>query len=280
MINILFPPGAFGSTLEFCIRYFSNEHFDDSLIVENSFTSDGAMHAFKKEFHTGNFNDYRPEYTVASLIYPDFNNKPAVETVLTYKQKFPSHSKTVLIVLGNLVEAEKCTMFQLYRAGDKILPIVYKSKLRFYNVSSTSELEVWQKREMISYHLAQWQKNIFPNENIPTEWLTISFDDVLYYLEDTLIKIFDFLNLTFNNNNIKSFYDIWANKQTYVLNEIDLANNIMEHLNNNEFLEWNKLSLYGEALLQYKIRKNNKQLRCYGVNDFPTNTIELKSIIE
>lgn len=284
MINILFPAGGFGSTLEFCIRHFSNEHFDDSLSIDNSLKSDGSMHAFQKEYHPVTFENYIPEkdYAIATPVYPGLNLLKAAETVLTYKQKFLSKSKTVLITLNTISEAEKCALLMINKVGpEHFLPFQYNAKFKDWGAKSVDDLKIWDKREILSYYIRSFTEEIIlAPEIIPTEWLTISFNDILYHLEDTLVKIFDFLNLTSNNNNIKSFYDIWFNKQTYVLNEIDLVDNIMQHLDNGEFLEWDKLSFYSEALLQYKIIKNNKELKCYGVVDFPTNTIDLKSIIE
>lgn len=284
MINILYPAGAFGSTLEFCIRHFSNEHFDDSLTIDNSLKYDGSMHAFKKEYHPVYFEIYNPEkdYAIATPTYPNWNLLTAAETVLTYKQKFLNESRTVLITLNTIGAAEKCTLLMLNKVGlESFLPFQYSAKFKDWGAESVDDLKIWDKREILSYYIRLFSEDIIlAPEIIPTNWLTVSFDDILYHLEATLVKIFDFLNLTFNNNNIKSFYNSWFGKQRYVLNEIDLVNNIVQHLTNDEFLEWSKLSFYSEAMLQYKIIKNNKKLKCYGVVDFPTNTIELKSIIE
>lgn len=62
------------------------------------------------------------------------------------------------------------------------------------------------------------------------------------------------------------------------VNNIDKLNEILSAFMNNESLTWNDLSITEEAYLQKRLRDSGFDLKCFGLNQFPTNISSLKTI--
>jgi hypothetical protein len=111
MIIVMFPAGTFGSTIEYCLRNFSNEFTS----VPGKVLDDGSMHSFEKEFHPTSakqFSEiYNRPYKIVTPIYPNDDCLSADETIALYKSYLPADQKVLLIYFATVSMAQNNQLF-------------------------------------------------------------------------------------------------------------------------------------------------------------------------
>ena len=48
---------------------------------------------------------------------------------------------------------------------------------------------------------------------------------------------------------------------------------------NGQYSEWEDLSIFDEAWLQWQLRNNKLEIRCEGLDKFPTNSLQLRELL-
>lgn len=279
MITILFPAGAFGSTIEYCIRRFSAE-FET---VNATILDNGSMHSFAKEFHPTTIEQYKDilnSMGIVTPVYPNNSLLSAVESVDEFI-KISKSPRVVFITLNDSAMVERNWLFsyyKIYKIGiDQIIPKTYDKWNK--NYTSDSDMMIWERREWLSFIIKDSIKDFTSAAaTIQPDWLKISSEDIISNFKLTIFRIFDYLGLTFIDDNIDGFIEEWNLKQQYILNEMSLINLILKKICLNEYYSWEKLSLVGEAIIQNRLINLGYNLKCFDLNVFPTNTAELSSL--
>jgi hypothetical protein len=281
MIVVLFPAGGFGSTIEYCVRQFSNELTK----VEAEVLTDGSMHSYKKEFHPCSVDKflkiYDKDYEVVTPTYPNNDRMSATKTVESFKEIVGKSQKVVLIYFSSIAMAERNQLF-LYHKLSSFLPNILGDKHTQWNskYKSYKDMQIFELREALSFFIDQKYENIVDAEIIDNNWLCITPDDILYNFKDTIIKIIDYYELTLDHlQNIDEFYVDWFNKQQYILDEFNTIDNIMDSFKLGQNLSWNKLSILGEATIQSRFRQQGIEIACYNLNQFPTDMASLQQVL-
>ena len=115
MIAIFFPGGAFGSTLEYCIRRFSKEF--ETITAE--ILPDGSMHGYNKEFHPISIDEFKNignNIDIITPIYPNLSLLTVDETVDEFI-KLVKCSKIIFITLDDVKMVERNWLFAYYKIG-------------------------------------------------------------------------------------------------------------------------------------------------------------------
>jgi hypothetical protein len=276
MIAILFPAGAFGSTLEYCVRNFSNELTKVNARVQ----ADGSMHGFTKEFHPTTFEQYMynvgPKHEVITPIYPTLNYTSPVESILHWKNILPKEARTIVIYFDGIEQYERNTLFAFSKIPN-YLQLALKDKAQAWNSAyqSHNDMTIWELREALSFLVCQSNDYVNIDQHVPNNFMKITPDDILFRLPTTLKNILTFCDLTYNDDKLADFYLNWQKKQQYVLNEFKLINEIDSSIKSNRNFSWNKLSIMGEAIIQSRLRRQGVELKCFNLINFPTNTTQL-----
>jgi len=281
MIVVIFPAGAFGSTIEYSIRQFSNELTKiKAYVMEN-----GSMHSYSKEWHPTTISQFKnpANFTVeiATPTYPGLDYLSPLQTLIELKKIIPENKKVIVIHMNTLEMAERTQLFA-YHKIHSFLHSITKDKEKSWNsdYSSFTDMRKYELREALSYYIDQQKNYLEIEKNIIKDWLYISADDILYDFKDTICKIINYCGLTLNNSNsIDAFYTGWFAKQQYILEEFKRINDIIEAINNETYFEWVRLSIFGEAIIQSRLRKNNMEIACFNLDTFPTNTTDLQKVI-
>jgi len=114
-----------------------------------------------------------------------------------------------------------------------------------------------------------------------TNWLMISFDQILYNFPDTIKNIINYLGLTFVDDNLLEFYKDWFAHQLYILDEYNKVNQIVESIIQKKQITWEPLdNIYSEALVQTKLMRAGLIIKCFGINKFPLDTNGVLEIID
>ena len=144
----------------------------------------------------------------------------------------------------------------------------------------------WELREFFSLFYIGWINHWIEAPSFaPNNWLKISTDEILNNSRDTFTKICNFID-EFDDSKItefNKFSDSWPNKQAYLIEEINLVNKIVGSVvSDQEMIAWDPswLCIWSEAMIQRKLRDSGYNLKCSGLDTFPTNSIQLYELLE
>lgn len=292
MIHVLFVPGMFGSTIEHVLRSFTEEYIPTVGVV----ASDGSMHTFVKEFHPYSRKiiesavALKPD-SITTSIYP-FNNTHLPEIISTIEQFILSANtdRWVLLYAPNIQAAELNMLFQYHKiaAGAKIqlgLEIFCGNNLHNVvkwnpNYISWQDMQQWELREWISLFYVGWIQEWIQSQNqVSTSVLKIPCVDILNNFVPTLENIIKHCNLT-QKPGLENFGREWRSKQQYIVDEFELLEQIVSHTTNRQDLTWEPINVIAEAIVQQRLRALGYEIRCDGLNDFPTDSKTLYNLLE
>jgi len=160
-----------------------------------------------------------------------------------------------------------------------------KENLQGWNKDSLDEFDLWELRELLSLYwftiseaeFEGWEnfKRISEHPIITVE----SFRQLDTFMS-TVLEICKHFDVTAREDKLKKLekiYPVWRDKQIH-MDKDQLCEQIANSVTNGEDIDWSKdkLSILDEAWIQKLLRERGNELRCYNLNDFPTNTKELR----
>jgi hypothetical protein len=289
MIHIFFVPGMFGSTVEYVLRSHTNEYEPLTATI----LEDGSMHSFKKEFHpidvsaVKNFKNFHAN-SITTPMYP-FPQSHLPEILHEFEPWLLS-SKSLLIYADSLRSAELNLLFQYYKItiglnrGLDIFCGENQHNIVNWNTSYThwKQMQPWELREWFSLFYTTWVNSWIESYNqVPDSFLKVSNTELLFDTKHSLTKIVDFCNLTCDtSSNLDDFIDTWQQKQNYIVEEFNLLDQITETTLNKIDHSWKDLNIIAESIIQQRLRKHGYEIRCDGLNIFPTDSISLYNLLE
>jgi len=278
MIAILFPAGAFGSTIEYSLREFSV----NLRKVKATITSTGSMHSFHKEFHPITLIELEKiqthNYEIVTPVYPGRNYLDPGATVEKMIKFLPA--KTVFIHFDTVAQFERNLLFCYYKIPN-LIDYILKNKAANWNPEYTQvqQMQPYEIREALSFQFDQANDYLTVQKQTPATWLHVTPDQILYDFGSTLQKMIEYCGLTRDpHTNPDVFYSAWFASQQYILYEFHTTQQILNNLNNNDFA-WQPISIMAEALIQAKLRQQGWEIACYQLNQFPTCTKDLKKVM-
>jgi len=102
---------------------------------------------------------------------------------------------------------------------------------------------------------------------------------MLYDTKLSLIKIINHCGLT-PDGDIDSFVTKWQLAQQYVVDEFDLLDHIVDSAINQKDFSWSPTHVIAEAIVQQRLRTCGYEIRCDGLNNFPTDAKTLYNLLE
>ena len=291
MIIVFFVPGMFGSTIEAMLSSFTSEYSKSNFSLK--ITKDGSMHTFGKQYHPLTKNAIlsiidnpaeicTPIYPVVDAKLPDLAN----DLQVTDKDQI------VLIHATDFKAAELNMLFQYHKISNgvlnKSLDIFcnnnYDNIIKWNkNYSSWQDMQIWELREWFSLFYPNWIQEWIDSKNVnfKTSSLKVRNSDLLNGLENTFNEICQYLGLTvIDKTRLTNFCNEWASAQKYIVDEYKLLDLIVENTINNKDFNWQDLNIIAEAIIQQNLRLAGYEIRCYNLNKFPTNSLELNKLLE
>ena len=275
MITVLYPPGAFGSTVEYCLRKFSLELES----VQAQIHQDGSMHTFIKEFHPTTIDQINQsaQWTIATPVYPGNDGLDPVTTVQHIQRNLPTNQKGILIHCDTPQQVARNFLFAYHKIPDFVQRVL-KNKHRDWNPAyeSVDDMQTYEKREALSFLLDSTDNYLQVSPQAHDSWLRVTPDNVLYNFKNTVITMLKHCTLTLDpEHSIDDFYQAWFEKQQYIIAEFQTIQKILHSIDTDP-CEWNTLSIMGEAIAQHGLRAQGLEMACHDLNCFPTTTQELK----
>lgn len=165
-----------------------------------------------------------------------------------------------------------------------------QENLQQWGHNTVDEFKVWELRELLSKYYYDRLLNSITSPLIIAE-LKLKFPDV-YFIEldqlrdnfkQTIYNILQYFEITpaDNWNNITNIHHSWAAKQLH-MNKDQQIDRIVDALLNKGSLDWStwNLTLIDEFVIQRKLSDNNVEIKCWGLDTFPTNTKDLLPLLE
>ena len=297
MISIFFVAGMFGSSIEYMLRMYSNNFLYPVHLRRNhtktsitGIQSDGSMHGFRKESHIGSLSAYEQDID-AEISTPTYPTPDG--TLLKILKVYPlkPSSVNVLLYADSLRAAEINILFQYHKiAVGAVMKqglgifsnAMNKNDIVTWNSKYThwSQMQPWEWREWMSLFYPKWvQEWINSQHEVPDNFLKISNTEMLFRPKDTITRIFDFCNVPITGD-LDLFVNEWAEKQQYVIDEFNVLDDICNNTINNIAFSWEQLHIVASAIVQQRLRSLGYEIRCDGLNTFPTDSTTLYNLLE
>lgn len=288
MIHVLFPAGAFGSTIEYCIRRFSRE-FDE---IPAEITPDGSMHSFAKERHPVTLRDLKELRVrsdgISTPVYPNVDMVSPLDTIAEFKSAIYEDDRVIFVVFPEIRQVIRNRLFAYFKINLGLSwPVVDPSSTKYVKwnpkYTSAADMERWEQREMLSLEFQGFSSMCTVTEASCNNWLIVTPDDFLNNFSNTIKRILVYLDLTLvDEDGLQDFGKLWVSKQQYILDHFKMLEAIVDQTitKSSKNFSWNSLDLVSEALLQYMLRLRGYDTVCYGLNEFPTSTHSLRGHIK
>ena len=290
MIQVFFVPGMFGSTIEYIARSYSNELTP----VAGSILADGSMHSFQKLAHPvcvrqlDEFFKSGRSPEVMTPIYP-FRDQHLPDILDHFDQHELKDKSRILIYADNTRAAELNMLFQYhkissgcYQRGLDIFCHGNEHNITAWDTSYThwSQMQTWQLREWISLFYVDWVSEWIDSvHQVGPEFLTIKNTDFLHDPVATSDNIFKHCKLTMKLG-LADFLQQWQQAQQYVVSEFELLDCIVDCTIANQSLTWQPVNIIAEAIVQQRLRAKGYEIRCDGLDIFPTDAIMFNTLLE
>jgi len=292
VIHVFFDCGSFGSTIEYVLHNYTNHENK----IDGHIMSDGSMHSFKKEYHitdTKQLSDFLsadPGHN--SITTPNYPFKEfKLPALIEYFSTVPSweSDKKILIYQQTLEQAELNLLFKYHKvctsyinAGIGVLFGDNKHNLAGWNQNYThwSQMQAWELREWFSIFYPGWLNEFTTAPtHVSNDWLVITNVDVLHDTVNTFGKIIKYCDLEAQGD-IKTFVKQWQQAQQYIVDEFDLIEKIVNCSVTDYQFEWAPINIIAESVVQQRLRLQGYEIKCDGLNTFPTDSRTLYKLLE
>jgi hypothetical protein len=150
--------------------------------------------------------------------------------------------------------------------------------------TSITDVPVWIRREFLSYYLMPaWFDQI--EWNHLTTWrndrcCTVFVSDLLYDFKNTLEKISKHCNLQYSRSldDLVEYHSTNLSLQKH-LSQDQICKTIITTVLENQNHTWRKLPFVSEVWIQWQLRNQGFEIRCDGLDKFPTNSLQLQKLL-
>ena len=146
------------------------------------------------------------------------------------------------------------------------------------------DIDLWIRREFLSmYLIPSWRSQVewyFPDQWQSTRCQYVFIRNLLHDFENTLANLVEFLQLEIQRpiSALLPYHDQNIKLQKFI-NQDRICDHIIDSILNDKFITWDSLPLPSEAWVQWRLRELGYELRCHGLDIFPTNSVQLKELL-
>jgi len=273
MLNIIAPPGCYGTYIARCLHFYCDPA---KVPYKMTFDAAGSSHSYREIQNKSTDeiqNSHLRDDTLGNLL------DPTITVIIT---GHPNHSldyydnQFIKQSLGNTIE------FLMTHFSKDIIEEKLKQQWN-YTKFFDDQVPIWIIREFWSFCMVDCWKDCYSIEkylNIPH---SISFCCSKLWTDDfyeLLLTICDSVNrqLHESEKNIKNNHMLFLAKQSYH----NAQNRVVSWVNdviNNVDTENPCRTIIDEAYVQYLLRSFGYEIQCNGLNTFPVTSNEMKLII-
>ena len=285
---IAFAGGSYGTYLEWCLT---------SLVEKRNITSPfmltGSSHKFigNRIHDRVNWNIASPKgSTTFASLHPKISNKESLSSNLDQICKkfdnvihlYPARDQLLLVMNNGFTKVWSDWWGRQFSAS--IDPNIIYNNWPVLPSTKITDVPNWVRREFLSFYLMpSWFDQVewyHPDKWNNQKCLVITIKELLYQFESTMERIREVCNLNFVNpiSALEPLHAQNLNNQKF-LHEDEICTTIVDAVLSNKELSWDQRSLVSEAWIQWELRKHGFEIRCDGLDKFPTNSVQLKELL-
>jgi len=288
-IPIIFNGGAYGTYLEWALTTLTNK-----LAVTPPFNQNGNSHLYvgRHLLDMNGWNNYLNSKNLSQFVrlHPKSTKEESISKNLDFIMSsvdkaiylYPDQNSVLLNV--NNFYSKIWTDWWSERLLDTQFADNLYSNWPVKSGTPVDQIPIWILREILSFNLMpSWHDEI--EWHHPSKWqdpkcLVIDIHAILYNFESTLIRIQNFCNLQFTKQikELIPYHNQMLQKQKY-LDQDRLCRQIVHSTVGGNQFNWTELSLVSQSWIQWELRNQGFEIECYGLDIFPTNSIQLKKLI-
>ena len=291
-VPIIFSSGSYGTYLEWCLTTLTTD-----VDVNSPLTANGNSHNFHGNHLFGidgwrqylasstyhSFVRFHPKIYQTDDVYKNLNEISSAVDFFVYL--YPSQH-TLLLALNN-------QFTKMWKDWWKYLFYNYKIDVgKIYSnwpvdpLTPIDQIPNWVKREFLSYYLmpmyfdqVAWD---YPEHHNQHNCMFVSIDNLLYDFKNIIFKIVDRsgVNLVKPIDTLDSHHYQMLSRQKNI-NQDALCKQIIDSIIDQKMFDWldQSLPLVSESYIQWQLRKLGFEIRCDGLDTFPTNSVQLKELL-
>jgi hypothetical protein len=254
------------------------------------------MHTFDKTGHLNtktrleNYlnSDRQIEITTPTYPFPDLKAKEIIESFKEHRNQ----EEFVFIHINDLKYAEINMLCQYYKIAKGKLNLSLsvfcgdnQENIKQWDSSYThwQDMKLWELREWLSIFYPQWvQELIDAKQYIDPTWTVLTTESILTNTHGSIYDVIEqhtYFDKSMNEK-FDKFINDWVNAQQYIIDEYSLIEQIVDAVTTQQYIEWNTISIISEAIIQRKLRTLGYEIKCYGLDEFPTDSATLQSLLE
>lgn len=286
---IAYSGGTYGTYLEWCLATLSS-----NLTVVSPFNSNGNSHKFKGNYVQGmeGWHQRNKQLPVAPFVrlHPKTKQHESLsdnmnhlcDTADSVVYLYPDR-ESILFLLNNVTYKIWHDWWEHNFNSEIDIDKIYKN-WPVDNNTTISNIPNWIKREFLSlYLMPAWLDQVewyHPDRWSHSKCCVITVNQLLYDFENTINRIKIHCNLQFEKDiaELMPYHQQNLKLQKYT-NQDQLCNQIISSVINNQVFEWEELTLTSESWVQWQLRNLGYEIRCHGLDTFPTNSIQLKELL-
>lgn len=108
--------------------------------------------------------------------------------------------------------------------------------------------------------------------------LTVHLSDLRDDFQHTLKTISQFAGIDTVDQTLTMITEQWNQTQIYKNSDIKIKQ-IINSLLLDQQIEWTELTLFEQAFIQYYLMELGYEIKCYKLDEFPSNSIDLKKLL-
>jgi hypothetical protein len=146
------------------------------------------------------------------------------------------------------------------------------------------QISTWVMREFLSYYLMpawtdQTKWDCKPHQQ-PANLIAVTVSELLFNFENTLQRLKEFCELDYQKPiaNLYPFHEKNLQLQKHIDHD-QICRNIVNSIKEQTNLKWSPLTLPSEAWVQWELRNQGFEIRCNGLDKFPTNSVQLRELL-
>lgn len=292
-VPIIFNGGAYGTYLEWCL---TNLCLTDDLIIP--FTQTGSSHNFDGNhlMDIQGWREYlregRPEKFIRlhPKIFRDDLISSCLDEILQSVDKiiflYPDADSVVLNLNNWVFKILTNPWTSIWKNPSKYCVDLEKLYNSWPITSGTpiENIDPWIQREFLSFYLMPaWQSQVewyFPNQWQSSQCRYVFIKDLLHNFENTLTDLVDFLQLDIVRPiaTLLPYHEENIKLQKYI-NQDTICNQIIDAILTDKSTAWDPLPLPSESYVQWRLRELGYEIRCHGLDIFPTTSVQLKELL-
>lgn len=286
-VPIIYNGGAYGTYVEWCLSVLAGHS-----PLTSPFTSDGTSHQYighqvpsiqgwRDYLNAGvpsQFVRFHPKTQAQESLISNLDE--VADSVESFVYLYPDHD-SVLLHLNNF-------FFKSYAWWPHNLYLLDRQRIvtqwSLPEDITWEQIPPWVKREFLSYYLMPaWHDQLewyLPDRYHNPKCVWIYLSDLLFDFESTLEKIVAHIGLTVQLpvKDLTPFHQTNLSLQQFV-GQDQLCHRIVSTAIAGESYDWSGLSLPSEAWVQWQLRNLGYEVRCHGLDIFPSNSVQLTKLL-